>query len=1587
MKNIFLSLILMQFFTLHALNSEFINQDKLNSNKEEISYINTQNISISQNTFNIQGIDKKATEIAFTENQITNSGPPSWTTVSNLQYNMNIIGKIQLSTGVYSLNDNDIIAAFVGTECRGIANPYSSLGGMLFLTIGSNVQSGENVSFKIYLASTDEIVNVTETIAFQNAGEIGTMTAPFNFSFVAACNLSVTPANQNAASTPAGSVNFTVTTNCSWTAVSNQTWCTITPSGSGNSTITANYSINSTNSPRSANITVTVSGFSPQIVTLTQSALPTIVITPLSLDFGNIQTGGSSSPQSYTVSGTNLISDITITAPAAFQISKTSGGTYSNSLSLTQTSGNVNATLIYVKFSPLAIQSYNGQISNVSTSAVTQNISVSGTGICSLSITPSNQNVANSPAGSTSYSVTTNCAWTATSNQTWCTITPSGNGNGNGTITANYTANTNAGPRIANITVTVSGQSPQIITLTQAGTSGQPSWIPTPNLQYNMNIIGKLQISSGVYSTNVNDLIGAFVGSECRGVASPYASLGGMLFLTIGSNVQSGETVSFKAYLASTNEIVNINETILFQNAGEFGSMANPFIFTYAAPCTLAVTPSNQNALSSPAASTNFSVTTNCPWTAISNQTWCTVTPSGSGNGTITASYSANTSSSSRSANITVTVAGLTPVIVTVTQTGVATPPLWNPTSNLQFNMNIIGKIQLTPGIYSLNENDILGAFVGTECRGVASPFSSIGGILFLTIGSNLQSGETVSFKVYLAASNQIVNVNETIAFVNAGEVGTMPSPFIFTYVTPCSLSLTPSTQNIPQSPSGNCNFTVTTNCAWTATSNQSWCTVTPSGTGNGTITATYSTNTTISTRTANITVTVAGLSPVIITLSQAALPTITVTPTSLSFGNIHTGSSSTPKTYSVSGVNLTSDISITAQSGYQVSYSSSGIYSNLLTLTQTSGNVNATLIYVKFSPTEIQSYNFNITNSSTGAISQNVALTGAGICTLPSASAGITGLTTVFQGQNNVIYTVPAINNSTSYEWTLPTGLSGSSLTNSISINFGISANSGNIKVKGLNACGYGDSALLAITVIPSPITSVFTAAVSNVWENAANWDHGIPGPITNASIAATKLAIVNSNNLQCNNLTIAPLAKLTINAAKDLKINSTLTLMSDGSGSASLIDNGSLQTTTNIVERYIPHTNTDEFHMLASPLASQPISPVFNETDGFYVWNEATANWIEFDNTAAFTTVNGGSNFVPGRGYAISYPTIVTKTFSGGNLNTGTINIPLTVTAGLYSGWNFIANPYSSAINWNAISGWSRNILADAGSDEKAIWVWNAATANYGAYISNAALGTNGVSRLIPSAQGFWVKASISGNLSMNNSIREHADLAFLKSTTTIPDMIRLSVNGTTNTYSDELIIKFGNTNDLGGAEKMFSMDATAPGIYSTKSGKKWSISMLTTIADHPLIPVGFKAGVNGSYTITASDVNNFTTPCYSYLKDLTTNTITDLNQNASYTFTASSSDNTNRFQLLFAASPMSITNPNTQNTSIYIYNNNIYINSNEIVQQISIYNTLGQLLKTIEKTNNDTIISMKDYSAAYYIIKVQTTKNVYTKKLLLN
>jgi hypothetical protein len=128
------------------------------------------------------------------------------------------------------------------------------------------------------------------------------------------------------------------------------------------------------------------------------------------------------------------------------------------------------------------------------------------------------------------------------------------------------------------------------------------------------------------------------------------------------------------------------------------------------------------------------------------------------------------------------------------------------------------------------------------------------------------------------------------------------------------------------------------------------------------------------------------------VTVSSSG-PTPTITVGSITgFGNQAVSTTSSEKSYNVSGSNLTNDIVITPPAGFEISTTSgSGFVANpgTITLTQTGGTVSSTPIYVRFAPSAALAYSGNITNASTGATTQNVAVSGVGTINYYSKATG----------------------------------------------------------------------------------------------------------------------------------------------------------------------------------------------------------------------------------------------------------------------------------------------------------------------------------------------------------------------------------------------------------------------------------------------------------------------------------------------------------------------------------------------------------------------------------------------------------------------
>lgn len=93
---------------------------------------------------------------------------PNWdVNESEYQYTMTIVAKLNVG-GKQLINQNDRVAAFVGTVCRGLSGltyVASKKSYYAYLTIFSNKQ-GETISFKLYDSGTNKITTVSKTLTY-----------------------------------------------------------------------------------------------------------------------------------------------------------------------------------------------------------------------------------------------------------------------------------------------------------------------------------------------------------------------------------------------------------------------------------------------------------------------------------------------------------------------------------------------------------------------------------------------------------------------------------------------------------------------------------------------------------------------------------------------------------------------------------------------------------------------------------------------------------------------------------------------------------------------------------------------------------------------------------------------------------------------------------------------------------------------------------------------------------------------------------------------------------------------------------------------------------------------------------------------------------------------------------------------------------------------------------------------------------------------------------------------------------------------------------------------------------------------------
>ena len=433
-------------------------------------------------------------------------------------------------------------------------------------------------------------------------------------------------------------------------------------------------------------------------------------------------------------------------------------------------------------------------------------------------------------------------------------------------------------------------------------------------------------------------------------------------------------------------------------------------------------------------------------------------------------------------------------------------------------------------------------------------------------------------------------------------------------------------------------------------------------------------------------------------------------------------------------------------------------------------------------------------------------------------------------------------------------------------------------------------------------------------------------------------------------------------------------------------------------------------------SNFSSQSISPLTPANSIFKWIPTIPANVNGFGNWT-----NGVENMVSGKGYIVRGPNgftdvaapltaafvgtpangVINLTMARGNWNGGNYSTGVSTTPGTNDddNWNLVGNPYPSAIraidflalNSPRLEGfieiWTHGNPASTSVADPFYndFVYNFNAADYITYNSaGASSGPGTYNGLIPAGQAFFVlvkhTATLAPTLVFANTMRSasYNNSQFFRNA---QDEIS---NDEGRIWLDIIAPSGDNVRTLVG----YVEDATneRDDLFDAVANRKLSLDIYSTIGedqmriqgrtipfdDNDRVPIGIKIPQDGIYSIGIGALDGlFSSPSQNiYLKDLQTNTFHNLKAGP-FHFNASNGELNNRFEIVYRNGMLAVDDFSQNETLKVMVNNQVTIESSEIMQEVTVYNILGQILDQYSNIAAD---------------KVTLTKLAKTQKTLL-
>lgn len=394
-------------------------------------------------------------------------------------------------------------------------------------------------------------------------------------------------------------------------------------------------------------------------------------------------------------------------------------------------------------------------------------------------------------------------------------------------------------------------------------------------------------------------------------------------------------------------------------------------------------------------------------------------------------------------------------------------------------------------------------------------------------------------------------------------------------------------------------------------------------------------------------------------------------------------------------------------------------------------------------------------------------------------------------------------------------------------------------------------------------------------------------------------------------------------------------------------------------------------------------------------------------------------------------------------------------------YRGFNLLGNPFAASLDWDHPTGWAgrdgllKTVEGKGPSPGWQYWMLNPVSGNYGTYVSGlpGGHGSLGLGRHIPPMHAFWVEARDPGEITIGPELQSHAQhqwedepkhlsgpaegvgvlarrdrglTSYGDSGSTVqPDpagvagnSFRSAEGGTmpgeerlglhlrlereAGGHHDEVLLLLGHGQSFGGAGKMHSPLAMAPGLWIWAGASEYSIAWYGMPPEEG-VALGFSAGEDALYRLRLHKVHlidgnhgkgqegeYLPGRLEMWLEDMHLGLWHRLDKGGDYLFWASDGIENQRFKLHFLASGQSTLVRDARQEGhaalVRLHDGKLHAwNPWPVQAELSLFNMQGIRLLH-EGLMPESAITLPFYGpAAAYVVRMKSGSHQYVDKLL--